>query len=297
MAQDNLGATIHKLSLRILGAVIGGALGIGAIVFVLPHLDSAGGLAVLTGAVMLPAAWIATGSELISYMGLQMAFAFCLTVLQGFSRTTNMATGRDRMIGILLGNVLMSVVFTYLWPVRLKPSIRQALSRSVEALAAMVRLDKEKTSPADLSSAEAAFRTNLDVARKQARLARLEPGEDDPSSLIPEIESLFVPIQVISQTAGALPASAKDGLRAVAEPMANWLSDLARSFTAELPIPAFHQADPAVQRLKGILNDSAEPADGMRDLQLRYFWLERLSTRIQQLANSGSEHSAEGAVS
>ena len=297
VAQDNLGATIHKLSLRILGAVIGGALGIGAIVFVLPHLDSAGGLAVLTGAVMLPAAWIATGSELISYMGLQMAFAFCLTVLQGFSRTTNMATGRDRMIGILLGNVLMSVVFTYLWPVRLKPSIRQALSRSVEALAAMVRLDREKTSPADLSRAEAAFRANLDVARKQARLARLEPGEDDRSSLIPEIESLFVPIHVISQTAGALPASAKEALRAVADPMTNWLSDLARSFTAELPIPAFHQAEPAVQRLKGILNDSDEGAGGMRDLQLRYFWLERLSTRIQQLANSGSEHSAEGAVS
>ncbi len=167
----------------------------------------------------------------------------------------------------------------------------------MEALAAMVRLDREKTSPADLSRAEAAFRANLDVARKQARLALLEPGEDDRSSLIPEIESLFVPIHVISQTAGALPASAKEALRAVADPMTNWLSDLARSFTAELPIPAFHQAEPAVQRLKGILNDSDEGAGGMRDLQLRYFWLERLSTRIQQLANSGSERSAEGAVS
>jgi len=297
VAQDSLGATIHKLSLRIVGAVIGGALGIAAIVFVLPHLDSAGGLAVLTGAVMLPAAWIATGSELISYMGLQVAFAFCLTVLQGFSRTTHMVTARDRIIGIILGNVLITVVFTFLWPVRLKPSIRQALSRSVEALAAMVRLDGEKTSAADLSSAEAAFRTNLDVARKQARVARLEPGEDDRSSLIAEIESLFVPIHVISQTAGALPTSAKQALRSVADRMANWLSDLARSFTEELPIPAFHQAEPDVQQLKGILNDSAERAGGMGDLQLHYFWLERLSTRIQQLANYGSEQNAERAVS
>src|SRR5262249_13538069 len=114
VAQDSVGATIHKLTLRILVAIIGAALGIAAIVFVLPHLESAGGLALVTGAVMLPAAWIATGSQSISYMGLQIAFAFCLTVLQGFSRTSHMVVGRDRVIGILLGNVFMSLVFTFL---------------------------------------------------------------------------------------------------------------------------------------------------------------------------------------
>jgi len=288
VAQDSVGGTIHKLTLRLLGAIVGAALGIGAIVFVLPHLESAGGLALVTGAVMLPAAWIATGSETISYMGLQMAFAFCLTVLQGFSRTSQMVVGRDRVIGIILGNVLMSLVFTFLWPVRLRASVRRALSRSVEALSAMIRGGPEGTS--------ANFQTSLDVARKQAPVARLEPGDDDRSSLIPAIESLFVPIQVISQTTGVLPASAKEELRAAAEPIANWLSDLARSFTAELPIPAFHPSKAAVQRLKAILNDSADQACGAQDLQLRYFWLERLSTRIEQLANYGREHRAEGAV-
>ncbi len=34
--------------------------------------------------------------------------AFYLTVLQGFSRTSNLSVGRDRVIGILLGNVLMT---------------------------------------------------------------------------------------------------------------------------------------------------------------------------------------------
>src|SRR5215813_8053723 len=192
VAQDSVGATIHKLTLRILGAIIGGALGIGAIVFVLPHLESAGGLALVTGAVMLPAAWIATGGQSISYMGLQIAYAFCLTVLQGFSRTSHMVVARDRVIGILLGNVIMSLVFTFLWPVRLRVSVRRALSR---------------------------------------------PVEDDRSSLIPAIESLFVPIRVISQAQGLLPTNAKEALHAVADPIANWLSDLARSFSAELPVP------------------------------------------------------------
>src|SRR5215813_5128958 len=289
VAQDSVGATIHKLTLRILGAIIGAALGIAAIVFVLPHLDSAGGLALVTGAVMLPAAWIATGSQTISYMGLQIAFAFCLTVLQGFSRTTHMVVGRDRVIGILLGNVIMSLVFTFVWPVRLRVSVRRVLSRSVDALAAMIR--------GEAKDASASFHKNLAAARKQAPVARLEPGEDDRSSLIPAIESLFVPIQVISQTEGVLPASAKEALHAVADPIANWLSDLARSFNAELPVPAFHQAQAAVQRLNAIVNDSAERARGTQDLQLRYFWLERLSARIQQLGSYGSERSAEGAVS
>src|SRR5262249_53698161 len=153
----------------------------------------------------------------------QMAFAFCLTVLQGFSRTSKMVVGRDRVIGIILGNLLMSLVFTFIWPVRLRLSVRQALSRSVEALSAMIRGGPEGTS--------ANFQTNLAVARKQALVVRLEPGEDDRSFLIPAIESLFVPIRVISQTADALPASAKEGLRAAADLIASWLSDLARSFT------------------------------------------------------------------
>jgi len=290
VAQDSVGATIHKLTLRILGAIIGAALGISAIVFVLPHLESAGGLALVTGAVMLPAAWIATGSQSISYMGLQIAFAFCLTVLQGFSRTSHMVVGRDRVIGIILGNVIMSLVFTFLWPVRVRVSVRRALSRSLDALAAMIRGEPK--------GASASFQTNLGIARKQAPVARLEPGEDDRSSMIPVIESLFVPIHVISQLpAGVLPIGAKDALRAVADAIANWLSELAKCVTEQLPVPAFHEAEAAVQRLKAILKDSSEPADALQHLRRRCFWLGRINARIQQFANKGSEQIAEGAVS
>src|SRR4051812_8142396 len=117
VAQDSAGATIRKLTLRIVGAVIGAALGIGAIVFVLPHLETVGGLVVLVAVVTLFAAWVATGRETISYAGWQIAFAFYLTVLQGFTRTSQMVVGRDRVIGIVVGNLIMSLVFTTVWPV------------------------------------------------------------------------------------------------------------------------------------------------------------------------------------
>src|SRR5262249_58494238 len=131
-----------------------------------------------------------------------------------------------RAMGFCLGNVIMSLVFTFVRPVRLRVAVRRALSRSVDALAAMIR--------GEAKDASASFHKNLAVARKQAPVARLEPGEDDRSSLIPAIESLFVPIQVISQTEGVLPASAKEALHAVADPIANWVSDLARPFKPKL---------------------------------------------------------------
>ena len=83
--------------------------------------------------------WVATGSDLISYAGMQGAFAFFLTVLQGYSPNDDLTAPRDRVVGILLGNLLMTVVFSVLWPVRIKPVVRQALSRAVEALAAALR--------------------------------------------------------------------------------------------------------------------------------------------------------------
>src|SRR5262249_41312182 len=150
------------------GAVIGASLGILSIVFVLPHLDTIGGLLVLVAAVTLFCAWISTGSQAIAYAGMQVGLAFYLTVLQGYTRTSKMVIGRDRVIGILLGNVILSVVFSTLWPERIKPVVRQALSRALEALATMLRLGRGDPSAPGLREAEIAFQTNMRAAEQVA---------------------------------------------------------------------------------------------------------------------------------
>src|SRR5262249_31678518 len=159
---------------------------------------SVGGLVVLVAAVTLVAAWVGTASERISYVGWQIAIAFYLTVLQGFSRTSKLSVGRDRVIGILLGNILMSVVFTQLWPVRCEPAHRRALSRAIEALAAMLR-----TTPGDesaLDRVEAEFYQRASTAREYTSLLAFERARDERGLLTTVVQGLFIPIHAMART-------------------------------------------------------------------------------------------------
>src|SRR5260370_10500741 len=88
--------------LRIIGALAGGALGLGAQVFVLPYLDSIGDFTLLFGAVTIVAAWIATSDPRRSDVGLQVALAFYIINLQEFKIQTSLSPARDRDAGTLL---------------------------------------------------------------------------------------------------------------------------------------------------------------------------------------------------
>ena len=275
VAQDSVGATIHKLTLRIAGALVGAALGIGAILVVLPRLESAGGLAVLVGAVTLLAAWIATGSDAISYAGFQVAFTFYLTVLQGFSRTSNIVVARDRVLGILLGNLLMTVVFTHLWPVRIGSSIRQALSRAAEALAAALRSEPEQAGGSALRDAEAAFHASVRIAAQAGPMQNMERGEDDGTSFLPLIERLFVRIHAIAHQPidlQGLPPAMTAALSALGESVASWLSELAKAIAARGAAPVFRPAEGAVAELERFMASGQELDAAVTPVRLRVAW-------------------------
>jgi multidrug resistance protein MdtO len=284
VAQDSVEATIHKLTLRIVGALFGASLGIGAIVFVLPQLETVGGLAVLVAAVTLFAAWIATGSPAISYAGLQIAFAFYLTVLQGFSRTSHMVVARDRLIGILLGNLLITLVFTHLWPVGLGASIRRALSRAAEALAAMLRPASEQPG-AEVPDAETALHASLQEATEASRLRHAEAGDLDGSSLVSALERLFVPVHAIASqplNVEALPPAVSAALSTLADSVASWLSELARAIAGSGPVPVFQPAVSAAAELEQRLGAAPGADDAMAPVRLRLAWYRLLDHEIQR---------------
>ncbi|OCP02721.1 MULTISPECIES: FUSC family protein [unclassified Ensifer] len=170
VALGTTGETMHKLALRIVGCLLGGAVAVGSTVWLVPHMTDIGQLALLVGAVSLVAAWISTGSERISYMGWQMALCFFLVVLHGFGPSLDLAEAKERIIGIVFGNVVVSAVFSTIWPVSIGAAVRERLSSAASTLADLLKGGREVAAPyADLVS-------GLAEALRQSEMLRFEPS-------------------------------------------------------------------------------------------------------------------------
>jgi uncharacterized membrane protein YgaE (UPF0421/DUF939 family) len=109
-------ATLRKGTLRLAGCAVGGIIGFFSILLLIPRMEGITSLALLIAAVTALAAWVAAGSERIAYAGLQIALAFYMCVLQGFGPDTDFNKIRDRVVGILFGIAVTTLVFRYLWP-------------------------------------------------------------------------------------------------------------------------------------------------------------------------------------
>lgn len=171
--------TVHKLALRIIGCLIGAALGFLSILFVIPHLESVGGLMVLVFCGILPAAWISSGNERISYAGVQVGLAFLLTILNGFAPSLDMAAGRDRIVGILLGNLVVYLVFTGIWPKSAALDIQARLSRVLAALAQLAA--REPAARVQAVEEASLVETEAEQARQRLLLLPFEPASERPS--------------------------------------------------------------------------------------------------------------------
>jgi multidrug resistance protein MdtO len=129
--------TIEKLTLRIAGCMVGAAIGILTLVFIIPHLTTIGDLMILVFVGALAGAWISGGSPRISYVGFQFAFAFFLCVIQGTKPGFDMVVARDRVIGILLGNFVVYLLFTNVWPVSVGARVDHAIAALLRHLSAL----------------------------------------------------------------------------------------------------------------------------------------------------------------
>ena len=116
IALESTAATMRKAWLRLAGCAVGGLLGFLTIMYLVPHMESIVSLVLLTAAGSAVAGWVAAGSQRIAYAGLQIALAFFMCIFQGFAPDTDFNTIRNRIVGIVLGIVVTSVVFQYLWP-------------------------------------------------------------------------------------------------------------------------------------------------------------------------------------
>ena len=135
IALENTEATIRKGWLRLTGCLGGGLCGYLAIIFLIPHMESIASLVLLTAAGAVLAGWVAAGTDRIAYGGLQAALAFFMCIFQGFAPDTNFTTVRDRLVGIILGIVMSSLVYRFIWPEHAVDGLRATLARVLRNLA------------------------------------------------------------------------------------------------------------------------------------------------------------------
>ena len=223
VALGSLGETVHKLTLRISGAVIGGLLAGLCIVFVLPHCTDIGQLCLLIALFSALAGWVATSSEQLAYAGMQIAFAFFLGVLQNYAPATDLTVLRDRVAGILLGNVVMTIVFSTLWPQSAALRVRSAVGDVLRALGALL-----ESATAAAAGRERAAR-GLVLAERFRNLRGFElhlvPGHAPVERIVDSLGALTIlGSRVFASTCCELPAAYRDPDRLA---LARWASEAA----------------------------------------------------------------------
>src|SRR4051794_10570230 len=174
-------ATLYKGTLRFVGCLIGGALALFSIVFLMPHMETIASLVVLVACAAAIAGWVAAGSERISYAGLQLAFAFFYSVFQGYAPDTDLDNVRNRVIGILFGLIVTGFVFRYIWPERTIDRLRGALRQVLLQLAKLLVVPSPQTAVKEAKpkaqALVAEISRDLEQAQRQAELTGFEIGE------------------------------------------------------------------------------------------------------------------------
>ncbi|AXL51108.1 multidrug efflux system protein MdtO [Paraburkholderia caffeinilytica] len=156
VALPSLGASSRQGVLRIGGALIGSALALFMVAFVIPQLESVTGLLLMSLPVIALGAWVAAGSERISYAGIQIMFTFALALLQSFSPPSDLTEIRDRIVGILLGVGVATFIQMSLWPERESDSLRAQLTSILRKIAALARIEAKAVQSGPLATDSAA---------------------------------------------------------------------------------------------------------------------------------------------
>ncbi|GBR54071.1 fusaric acid resistance protein [Neokomagataea thailandica NBRC 106555] len=287
-----VGDSVHKMTLRLVGALIGAAAGIGTILWLMPYLTDLTDLILVVLPVTLLAGWIKSGSERIAYAGVQTSMAYFLTVLQGYGPTLDMATGRDRVVGIILGNVVVYVIATTLWPVSVASVGRKHVVSALQVLGDLVvyrRHDRHVLVEAGQERLRESFGRAIAAVRSSVINEPLEAAHVNTrrrsrkvdARVVTEIQMLAIPVAIISDAAEE-PSEAvfahSSALKRWLEHFGQWITHGrdGRALIEALPTPPDLPLDPERgfwfgvldERIRAIL-DELLPAEVLREEEHR----------------------------
>ncbi len=180
---STIGASNQKGILRFGGAAVGGLMGLIALVYLFPNVETIGGFWLVFGAGTAVAAWVNFGTPRISYGGYQVGLAFYKAVLQGFGPALSATVVRDRLIGVFFGLIVFGVVEQLLWPVRAQDALRARLAEMLHLLADLARsgtTDKELAMiAADMDSLRRRISLKVEELQGLIETSKFESGDLD----------------------------------------------------------------------------------------------------------------------
>jgi uncharacterized membrane protein YccC len=142
-------------------------------------MESITSLVLLVGVGTAVAAWVLLGSPRIAYAGVQIAFAFYVCVIQGWEPSWHFYTIRDRLIGILLGNAVITLVFHYVWPLPASGAMWTSLGSALRAMARLATVANR----GDAESLRLQASRDFASAQQLADQAAFELGEPSRDGL------------------------------------------------------------------------------------------------------------------
>ncbi len=134
-ALPTYGAALRKMVLRIVGAIIGGAISLLTIIIVTPNFETLSAYLLTVFIVFYLSAYSSLTSGRVAYAGKQIGTTFAL-VVAGLSPAVDIYEPLWRIWGILLGTSIVAIVTLMLWPEyagdsllpRLRKVIRETLA-------------------------------------------------------------------------------------------------------------------------------------------------------------------------
>jgi multidrug resistance protein MdtO len=288
-ALSTIGSSRQKQILRIAGAAVGGfVIGMGSQIFILPYVDSIAGFLVLFGLVTAVSSWFMTSSPRLSYFGVQFAVAFYLIHLQEFKIQTSLSIARDRVVGILLGLVMMWLVFDRLWGARAAVEMKRTFILNLRLVAQFARqpaLSDQRIAVARSLALRETINANLDKARALADGVLFEFGPSRQRDLElrsyirqwqPQLRTLFVmriallkyrlrlPGFELPESLGLLQQAYDEHSARMLEEMADWVDGREHSGADE-------GEQPVATRKEALRNTELEARRGLPAAQAQSF--------------------------
>ncbi len=173
------GASARKMILRLIGAVLGGAITIAVIMIVTPNFDTLPVYMMAIFVVLMISGYTGQSSGRTSYAGKQLGTTFLLA-FTGLSPAISTDTPLYRVWGILIGTFVVTAVFLVLWPEYAGESmpalLRKALAGAISlAPGAAVTEAELQSRDRDLVAALTDLLTVAGDARLEGLASRIDP--------------------------------------------------------------------------------------------------------------------------